>query len=170
MPVYKYSCNDCGQPFSQTKSIEARYNVECPCCGAWGGREKKDGSRSISITPPKIHFIRDIDSTEGRVHDAVPMPAFGPDVAVTSRSQLRDLQKDAREKIMESTGGRKTLNVTDPETGKRETITVEREPLDVGEIHTAESRPQPIDHGEATRQQVMKQITAEARVKGVAPR
>lgn len=170
MPTYKFTCLECGQPFSNVKSIEARYNVECPCCGAWGGHVKKDGTRRIRIEIPKVNFIRDIDSTEGRVHDAVPMPAFGKDVAITSRSQLRDLQKDAREKIMESTGGKKTLNVTDPETGARETVTVEREALDVGEIHTAESRPRPIDHGAAARQAAMKAILAEAATKGVTPK
>lgn len=170
MPVYKYTCLECQQPFSQTKSIDARYNVECPCCGAWGGHVKKDGSRRIEIQIPRVNFIRDIDSTEGRVHEAVPMPAFGKDVAITSRSQLRALQKDAREKIMESTGGKKTLRVTDPETGARETVTVEREPLDVGEIHTAESRPRPIDHGAEAREKAMKAIIAEAATKGVAPK
>lgn len=172
---YWYHCHKdmggCGHEFSTRKSIESRHEVECPCCGAWGGHVKKNGRRVVEIflpTPPNISV--DISSQDGRINDAVHMPAFGKDVYLTSRSQLRDLQKDAREKIMESTGGKKVLNVTDPDTGRREKVTVEREALDVGEIHTAESRPQPIDHGGQARQKVMQQILKEASERGVAPR
>ena len=85
-----------------------------------------------------MNFVRDISSQEGRTNEAVAMPAFGKNVHITSRRQLKELQKRTRDRMWEETFGEHHHFVDDPETGKKEKITINSEGIDSGEIHTQE--------------------------------
>ena len=165
MPTYHLWCRKdrggCGHTFKVTKSIDSRYKAYCPGCGQYGGRLNRHGVRIFDIIPPKIQHLRDIDHMDGNTGADIPMPAFGPDVRISSRRQLSEHQKRAREIMWNRTEGRHESMVKDPDTGAMEKVTVESAGIDVGEIRTLESKPKPFDHHGHAIQEVRKQIAKE---------
>jgi hypothetical protein len=108
--------------------------------------------------------MKDVDSYDGRVHEPIPMPAFGPNVVLSSRSQLKALQERARQTTWDRTTGDKTHMVRDPDTGKLEKVTVKGKEIDMGEVHTLEKRPGPLTADGAIAD-VRKQIEKERKSK-----
>lgn len=165
MPTYHLWCRKdrggCGQTFKVTKSIASRYKAICPGCGQYGGRVNRRGERIFDIIPPKIQQRRDIDHMDGNTGSDIPMPAFGPDARISSRRQLSELQKRAREIMWNRTAGSHETWVKDPDTGKKEKVTVESSGIDVGEIHTLDSKPKHFDHHAHAVKQVREQIAKE---------
>jgi hypothetical protein len=165
-----FRCNVDGYQWWQKIAEGSERDTYCPRCKAKGYEDMViDGETRPKVEPIGTRapgFMKDVDSYDGRVHDPVPMPAFGPKAAITSRSQLQDLQKKARDITWERTSGEKRHKVIDPETGKVETVTVKGKEIDMGEIHTLDRRPEPIDHGAIARAEAMKQIQKE---RGTSP-
>ena len=162
-PQFSYECLDCKQPFTQRKSFESMMNVECPCCGAWGGTVNRHGKRKIERIFKAPQIMKDIDSQDGRTGDAVQMPGFDGKPWVRSRRQLTDLQKRTREAIYERTRGDHTTTIRDPKTGKEEKHTVTSEGIDPGEIHTMEGPVKTPDLHEIVKKETMAKIKKEAR-------
>jgi hypothetical protein len=140
MPNYEYHCSVCGQDFTDTKSIESRDEVFCPGCLNYAGGNKGNGTISIFLS--KLRVTRALDRQDGRMGEDIPMPAYGPNVTIRTRRQLTNLQKAAREKLLERTRGEHSTLVPthDPKTGKivMEKITVKSDGIDIGEPHTLE--------------------------------
>jgi hypothetical protein len=153
MPFYSYECvrerGGCGQEWKEFKSIAARRNVECPACLMHGDHKAKDpitgrSDHVIIIDVRNRQLISSIDHQDGRTGEPISMPAYGPDVTVTSRRQIKELREKTREKYFNDTDGEKT--VVRPVQHKDGKVTLERftrkhEGIDLGEIHTMEDPP-----------------------------
>jgi hypothetical protein len=126
-------------------------NVDCIACEASGYEtmaHPETGQKTYKIVRlyKRVNVISDMDSSEGRVGEAVDMSvALGAEARnVTSRSQLRELKKRTRERVFNQTDGPKTVmrEFVDAGTGKRyrENVTNNVTGLDLGEIHRVESQ------------------------------
>lgn len=150
MPLYMYKCQPCGHEFSLMKAMHDN-NVDCIACGASGyetmiNPDTGDTIYKVVRVYKRINVVSDIDSSEGRVGEAIDMSvALGAEARnVTSRSQLRELKKRTRERVFNQTDGPKTVmrEFVDAGTGKRyrEQVTNNVTGLDLGEIHRVESQ------------------------------
>jgi len=127
MPTYGYLCDPardgCGTPWKERKAIHDRDNVICPFCSAEGYREnypvKEDGkvvkwvSKIVRTWEKAPGIISDIDNTEGRIGEAMPLPTLAPNDdgtvrTASSRRQLEEHKKRSREKVFNMTDGKHT--------------------------------------------------------------
>jgi hypothetical protein len=110
VPLKEYEClreaGGCGSKFRETRPVEFTYEVTCPMCGADGRQtftSSEYGGKTLHriewLPPQSIYHTPDLDHAEGRTGDSVPMPAYGPNVRVSSRRQLKNLREKAREAI-----------------------------------------------------------------------
>ena len=161
-----FRCNrpTCNKWWWQRVAEDKERDVYCPRCKAKGtddiilDGEKRPMIEAIGIRAPGQ--MKDVDSYDGKVHEDVPMPAFGPNATISSRSQLKELQEKAREITWKRTTGDKSHMVRDPETGKIEKVTVKGKEIDIGEVHTLEKRPEPLSPEKAikdVREQIRKE-------------
>ncbi len=109
----------------------------------------------------RIWVKKSVDQMDGRNGGGLLMPAFGGKV-VRTESEIKELQKRAREEHFERTNRRHTHKVRDPKTGKEERITIEGRGWDIGEVHTLGSEPYKVpDMGKMARDDVMARIRKE---------
>jgi hypothetical protein len=125
--------------FRDRRSFATMHEAECPFCGQNGRANRNNGKRVVQVLMPRVNQISDVDHSEGRTGDKIFMPAFGK--YVSSRREISELQKRARENLWNRTVGRHETMVPDPETGKMEKVTVTSDGIDVGEIRTVGNEP-----------------------------
>lgn len=92
---------------------------------------------------PRIQQVHDICHQDGNTGDAVAQPAFGPGVRVSSRRQLRDLQKRLPEELFNRTAGKKEVSFRDPRTGKMERTEVVSKGIEIRDVHVSETKERP---------------------------
>lgn len=160
MPTYSYHCrkdrNGCGQEFRDNRSFRTINDAMCPYCGS-SARPNRHGVATVEVLMPRVGHISDVDHQEGRTGDKVFMPAYGKHVS--SRREISELQKQARENLFNRTAGRHEHFIRDPETGNVEKVTVESKGIDIGEIRTAgDSKFEPMDHAGAAEKEMKSHI------------
>lgn len=151
MPIYNYEClieaGGCGQTFEDFKPMHGRQNVQCPNCSMDGNEQyvATDGVVRYRIAQiiTRVNVTMDIDKQDGRLGEPVTLSTGQ---RVTSRRQMKDALKVAREQIFLATDGEKEQMrpVTDPKTGKKtfEKFTTKMKGVDHGELHHLEGPPE----------------------------
>lgn len=115
MALKEYEClpeaGGCGSKFREDRPVDFTYHITCPMCGMDGRQtfvSKEYGGKTLHriewIPPRSIYHTPDIDHAEGRTGDGLPMPAYGANVRVSSRRQLKELREKTREKLHEVHG------------------------------------------------------------------
>lgn len=160
MPLYSYEClkerGGCSQTWKEDKPMHDRQNVMCPNCMSYGVEKPwfddqvQQFVSQVTILPPKVNVIHDIDHQEGRTGDKVDFThVLGPGAHIGSRRDLEEAKKRVRERLYEMTNGdhptlrpyRKDPN--DPESPVEFAITTRTtEGYDMGELVPMENNPE----------------------------
>jgi hypothetical protein len=111
-------------PHCNKEHVTFRVDAEDPACDAC----------SEFTVPERVLFSSDVDWQEGRTGDKFWHPGLGK--VISTRRDIEDGHKYARDEQFSRTDGEHTTWITDPATGEKHPHTTRSEGIDMGELYT----------------------------------